>query len=400
MNLPIYMDYHSTTPVDPKVFKLMEPYFSRDFGNAASKSHLFGMRAKAAVDKARRQVADSIGAEEQEIYFTSGATESNNMAILGVAEALREKGDHVITAATEHKAVLDPCKHLEDKGFQVTYLPVDPGGFVDPEALKRALTPKTILVSIMTANNEIGTLQPMDTIGKITKEAGVFFHSDAAQALGKIPFDVNSLGVDLVSMTAHKIYGPKGIGALYVREQTAKNKIHPILFGGGHERGLRSGTLDVPAVVGLGEALALAGELMKEESRRVGDLRDQLRRLLMEGLEEVYLNGAEENRLPNNLNLSFAYVKSDNLMMEMRDVAVSSGSACTSASSKPSHVLRALGIGEARTLSSIRFGLGRFTTQEEVEHVAKRTIEAVKKLRGQSVEYQMSREGVEVKASR
>jgi cysteine desulfurase len=399
MKTPVYMDYHATTPLDPRVLQAMAPYFTEEVGNAASKSHVFGWRAEAAVEQARGQVARLIGASPEEIYFTSGATESNNLALLGVAEGYADQGDHLITVTTEHRSVLDPCRYLERKGYRVTYLPVDAEGRVDPEAVRRAITARTILISVMAANNEIGTLQPLAEIGKVAKEKGVLLHSDAAQAVGKIPCHVDELGADLVSLSGHKIYGPKGVGALYVRRRTPRLMVHPILYGG-HERGLRSGTLNVPGVVGLGAALSLAEAEMAGESARLAALRDRLQAKIQGSLEGVDLNGPVAGRLANNLNLSFAYVKSDALMMEMREVAVSSGSACTSASPEPSHVLKALGLSDSRIRSSIRFGLGRFTTEAEVDYVAGRVVALVKKLREGSSEYKMAQEGVDLHAEK
>jgi len=367
------------------------PYFTEKFGNASSKSHSFGWEAEQAVEKARGQVAALIGALPREIVFTSGATESNNLALKGVAERYRARGNHIITAATEHKAVLDPCKILEQRGFEVTYLPVDRDGLVDPDDVRRAITPRTILISIMYANNEIGVIQPVAEIGRIAREHGVLFHTDGTQAVGKIPVDVNADAIDLLSLSAHKMYGPKGVGALYVRRRDAQVELAPQMDGGGHERGLRSGTLNVPGIVGLGEACAICQREMPEEAERVRRLRDRLRALLESGLEEVYVNGSLEHRLPNNLNMSFLYVEADALLVALKDVALSTGSACTSAVPEPSHVLRALHLPEGRAQSAVRFGLGRFNTEEEVDYVAGRVIEAVTKLRELSPWYELAR---------
>jgi len=381
MKLPIYMDHHSTTPLDPRVLEAMMPYLTEKFGNASSKSHVFGWQAEAAVTKARGQVASIIGASPQEIIFTSGATESDNLALFGIARAYREKGDHLITGATEHHAVLDAARSLEKEGFRVTYLPADRYGRVSPDQVQKALTDRTILVSLMAANNEIGTLHPLEEIGRVVREKGVLFHTDAAQALGRIPLDVNSLNLDLLSLSGHKIYGPKGIGALYLRKKPQRIRLDPIFQGGGHEEGLRSGTLNVPGIVGLGMACTLAGEVMAAENERLRGLRDKLFRHLSEGLKGVHLNGHPTERLSNNLNLSFEGIQSDGLMMEMKDVALSSGSACTSARPEPSYVLKAIGVGEDLARGSLRFGLGRSTTEEEIDYVAKRCLSAVNKLR-------------------
>ena len=398
MKLPIYLDYHATTPVDPEVLKEMLPYFTQVFGNAASRNHEFGWTAEAAVEKARRQIARLIGASEIEIIFTSGATESNNLALTGIAEMYREKGNHIITSPIEHKAVLDTCHYLEQKGFKVTYLKVDQYGQINPEDVRRAITPETILVSIMAANNEIGTINPIAAIGKICKEKGVFFHSDAVQAVGRVPVDVEKMSVDLLSLTAHKIYGPKGVGALYVRRKSPRVRLAPLLHGGGHERGMRSGTLNVPGIVGFGKAAEMAGRLMSEEMQRVSHLRDLLWEKIKANLDEVYLNGHSIERLPNNLNVSFAYVEGESLMMGMKELAVSSGSACTSASLEPSYVLKHMGVGEDLAHTSIRFGLGRFTTAEEVEYAADKVIETVRKLRDLSPLYEMVKEGIDLKS--
>jgi cysteine desulfurase len=396
MKLPIYMDNHATTPVDPRVFEAMHPYFTTTFGNAASRNHSFGWEAEEAVEKARKQVASIIGATAKEIVFTSGATESNNLAIKGVVEMYAEKGNHIITAATEHKAVLDTLKRLEKEGARVTYLPVQQNGLIDLEQLRAAITDKTILITIMYANNEIGVLQPIAEIGKIAKERGVLFHSDATQAVGKVPVDVIKEGIDIASVSAHKMYGPKGVGALYVRRRNPRVQLTAQIDGGGHERGMRSGTLNVPGIVGLGAACEIAQKEMPEESKRLAYLRDKLKDRLLAGLDEVYINGTTEHRLPNNLNISFAYVEGESLLMGINDVAVSSGSACTSATLEPSYVLKALGAGDDLAHSSIRFGLGRFNTEEEVDYVTEKVIDVVKKLRELSPLYEMHKEGIDL----
>jgi len=396
MKLPIYMDNHATTPVDPRVFEAMKPYFLGHFGNSASRNHSFGWEAEEAVEKARKQIAAIIGATSKEIVFTSGATESNNLAIKGVAEMYAEKGNHIITAATEHKAVLDTCKRLEKDGVRVTYLAVQQNGLVDLDQLRDAITDKTILITIMYANNEIGVLQPIAEIGKLAKERGVLFHTDATQAVGKVPVDVIKDNVDLMSISAHKMYGPKGVGALYVRRRNPRVQLTAQIDGGGHERGMRSGTLNVPGIVGLGEACALAKAEMAEESKRMEYLRDKLKDRLLASLDECYINGTMEHRLPNNLNISFAYVEGESLLMGINDVAVSSGSACTSATLEPSYVLKALGAGDDLAHSSIRFGLGRFNTEEEVDYVSEKVIDVVKKLRELSPLYEMHKEGIDL----
>ena len=397
VKLPVYMDHHATTPVDPRVFEAMAPYFTNRFGNAASRSHRFGWEAEEAVNTARAQIAALIHADPKEIIFTSGATESDNLALKGIAEMYREKGDHVITQATEHRAILDTCKRLEKWGCRVTYLPVDRHGLIDLEQLKTAITDKTILISIMAANNEIGTLFPLAEIGKIAKERGVLFHVDAAQALGKIPLDVQAMGIDLMSITAHKIYGPKGIGALYIRKQNPRVRLSPQMDGGGHERGMRSGTLNTPGIVGFGAACAIAQTEMVEEAQRLTRLRERLRQGVTSALEDVHLNGHPTQRLPGNLNLSFAYVEGESILMGINDVAVSSGSACTSATLEPSYVLKALGVGEELAHSSIRFGLGRFNTEAEVDHVIRRVVEVIRRLREMSPLYEMAKAGVDLK---
>jgi len=394
---PIYMDNNSTTRVDPRVVEAMLPYFTEKFGNAASRSHPFGWEAEAAVEEARDQIAALIGASGKEIIFTSGATESNNLAIKGVAAMYKKKGNHIITQATEHKAVLDTCKRLERDGFQVTYLPVDKVGQVHAEQIREAMTPKTVLVSIMAANNEIGSLQPIQAIGKLCKEKSVLFHTDAVQAVGKIPVDVEDMGIDLLSLTAHKIYGPKGIGALYVRKRDPRVRLEPQIDGGGHERGMRSGTLPVPSIVALGEACAIARREMDAESQRTFRLRERLRKGIMDRLPETYLNGHPTDRLPGNANISFAYVEGEGLMMGIKDVAVSSGSACTSASLEPSYVLRALGVGDELAHSSIRFGIGRFNTEAEVDYVIDHVVNEVNRLREMSPLYEMVQQGIDIK---
>jgi len=396
MPMPIYMDNHATTPVDPRVLDAMLPYFKDQFGNASSRNHAFGWQAEEAVEKARKQVASLIGANSKEIVITSGATESNNLALKGVAEMYAERGNHIITAATEHKCVLDTAKRLEKQGFRITFLPVMQDGLVDLDMLREAITDKTILVSIMYANNEIGVVQPVAEIGKICKERGVLFHSDAAQAAGKVPVDVIADNIDLLSMSAHKMYGPKGIGALYVRRKGPRVQLTAQMDGGGHERGMRSGTLNVPGIVGLGSACEIAQKEMPEESKRSAYLRDKLKDRLLAELDEVFINGTMERRLPNNLNISFAYVEGESLLMGINDVAVSSGSACTSATLEPSYVLKALGAGDDIAHSSIRFGIGRFNTEADVDYVAAKVIQVVKKLRELSPLYEMVKEGIDL----
>ena len=396
MNLPIYMDNHATTPVDRRVLEAMLPYFCEDYGNAASRNHSFGWRAEEAVERAREQVARLIGAKPREIIFTSGATESDNLALKGVAEMYQEKGDHIITQVTEHKAVLDTAKRLERQGFEVTYLPVDRDGLVDPNDVRSALRETTILISIMAANNEIGTLQPVEEIGRIAKEQEVLFHSDAAQALGKIPVDVRAWGTDLVSLSAHKMYGPKGVGALYVRGRDPRVRLSPMMDGGGHERGMRSGTLDVPGIVGFGAACELAYQEMEAEAERIRVLRDRLQSGILSHLEEVYLNGHPDRRLPGTCNLSFAYVEGESLVTGLNDIALSSGSACTSVGHESSHVLKALGLNTEMIDSSLRFCLGRFNTEEEVDYVIQKVREVVERLRELSPLYEGTRDGLDV----
>ncbi|RKH91705.1 IscS subfamily cysteine desulfurase [Corallococcus sp. AB045] len=447
LSLPIYMDNHATTPLDPRVLEAMLPYLREDFGNAASRNHAFGWKAEAAVEKARRQVADLIGASEKEIVFTSGATESDNLAIKGVIEFYKSKGDHIITLKTEHKAVLDTCKRLErvrqerldelkllrlgqlaerdvtpeevpelaakfnldaddtykkwaempTGGARVTYLDVEKDGRVSLEKLAAAMTPKTVLVSIMFANNEIGVVQPVAEIGKLCREKGVLFHCDAVQGVGKVPFDVEKMNVDLASISAHKMYGPKGVGALYVRRKP-RVRIAPMVDGGGHERGMRSGTLNVASIVGFGAAAEVARQDLPEEAARLFRLRERLRTGIMEQLDMVTVNGSLEHRMPGSLNISFSYVEGEALMMSIKDVAVSSGSACTSASLEPSYVLRALGVEEDMAHSSIRFGLGRFNTEEEVDFVIRLVVDKVRKLRDMSPLYEMAKEGIDLKS--
>ncbi|MEW6737604.1 MAG: IscS subfamily cysteine desulfurase [Acidobacteriota bacterium] len=398
MKLPIYMDNHATTPVDPRVFEVMCPYFTENFGNAASRNHPFGWVAEEGVENARKQLADLIGATAKEIVFTSGATESDNLAIKGVAEMYRERGNHIITAVTEHKAVLDSCKRLEKNGYRVTYLPVQQDGLIDPDDVRKAITDKTILITIMIANNEIGVIQPIAEIGKIAHEHGIIMHTDAVQAVGKIPFDVNQFNVDLVSMSAHKMYGPKGVGALYVRRKNPRVQLVPVIDGGGHERGMRSGTLNVTGIVGFGAAAEIARLEMATETARIETLRNKLRDGIFNKIPEVYINGHATKRLPGNLNVSFAYVEGESLLMGLKDVAVSSGSACTSASLEPSYVLKALGVGEELAHSSIRFGLGRFNTEEEVDFTIEKVVEAVNKLRDLSPLWEMVQEGIDLKS--
>jgi cysteine desulfurase len=404
------MDNHATTPVDPRVLEAMVPFFTEHFGNAASRSHPFGWEAEKAVDEAREQIARLIGARAKEIIFTSGATESDNLAIKGVVEFYKDKGNHIVTSVTEHKAVLDTCKALERKGLAtVTYLPVDEHGMVDPEDVRRAITDKTVLVSIMYVNNEIGTINPIGEIGRITRETGVLFHSDAVQGVGKLPVDVESMHIDLLSLTAHKIYGPKGVGALYVRSKAPRVRLVPIIDGGGHERGFRSGTLNVPGIVGFGKACELCREGMADEAQRLLRLRERLGEGLFGQLDEIYLNGHPVHRLPGNLNVSFAYVEGESLLMGLNGsaitvghtvmpIAVSSGSACTSATLEPSYVLKALGVGDDLAHTSIRFGLGRFNTEEEVDYVIGRVVGEVRRLRDLSPLYEMAKEGIDLKS--
>lgn len=392
MRIPIYMDNHATTAVDSRVLEAMLPYFSDKFGNAASRSHTFGWESEAAVDMAREQIAKLIHASSpREIVFTSGATESDNLAIKGIAESYRDKGNHIITCVTEHKAVLDTCKSLEKQGCQVTYLPVDRDGLVNIKRLHGAITDKTILISIMAANNEIGTIEPTKEIGQLAHAKGVLFHTDATQAVGKIPLNVEEMGIDLLSLTAHKIYGPKGVGALYVRAAKPRVRLKAMIDGGGHERGMRSGTLNVPGIVGLGKACEIAQKEMTAEAERLTSLRERLKKKIVDQLEEVYINGHLTERLPGNMNMSFAYVEGESLLMALKEIAVSTGSACTSASLEPSHVLRAIGVEEELAHTSIRFGLGRFNTEEEVDYTVGRVVEEVRRLRELSPLYKARR---------
>ncbi|MBB5394925.1 MULTISPECIES: IscS subfamily cysteine desulfurase [unclassified Mucilaginibacter] len=395
MNIPIYLDNNATTPMDPRVLDAMLPYFTQKFGNAASRNHPFGWVAEEGVDYAREQVAKLIGASEKEIIFTSGATESDNLAIKGVFEMYKEKGNHIITAVTEHKAVLDACKHVEKLGGRVTYLPVKPDGLVDLATLEAAMTSETILVSIMYGNNEIGVIQPIKEIAAIAHKYGALFMTDATQAVGKIPVNVIADGIDLLALSAHKMYGPKGVGALYVRRKGPRVKVTAQMDGGGHERGMRSGTLNVPGIVGLGKACEIAGLEMESEAKRLSALRDKLESALTV-LEESYVNGNVEHRLPHVANISFKYVEGEGLMMAMKDLAVSSGSACTSASLEPSYVLKSLGLSDDLAHSSIRFGLGRFTTEEEVDYAVEVTKKAVTHLRELSPLWEMFKEGIDL----
>jgi len=396
VKLPIYMDNHATTPLDPRVLEAMMPYLTGIFGNAASRNHSFGWEAEQGVEKAREQIARLIGATAKEIIFTSGATESTNLAIKGIAEMYRERGNHIITQVTEHKATLDTCKRLEKSGYRVTYLPVQADGLIDMEDLKRAMDDQTILVSIMYANNEIGVIQPVKEIGKLCHEKGVLFHCDAVQAVGKIPVNVITDGIDVLSISGHKIYGPKGVGALYVRRRNPRVQISEQINGGGHERGMRSGTLNVPGIVGLGKACEICGEEMATEAAREIELRDYLKAKLEAALDYTQVNGNMDHHLPGNLNMSFIYVEGESLLMGINDIAVSSGSACTSATLEPSYVLKALGLGDDVAHSSIRFGLGRFNTKAEVDYVSDKIIAVVQHLRELSPLYEMVKEGIDL----
>ena len=398
LKLPVYLDNNATTRTDPRVVEAMLPYFTEHYGNASSRNHPFGWAAEAAVDEAREQIAKLIGATAKEIIFTSGATESNNLALKGVAAMYRKKGNHIVTTATEHKCVLDTSKRLERDGYSVTYLPVDTDGRVTAEQVRAAITEKTILVSVMMANNEIGTVQPIAAIGKVCKEKGVLFHTDAVQAAGKLKIDVIAMGIDLLSLSAHKMYGPKGIGCLYVRKKDPRVRLEPIIDGGGHERGMRSGTLPVPLIVGFGKAAELSRLEFDTEVERTYRLREKLRKGIMDALPETYLNGHPTERLPGSANISFAYVEGEGLMMGIKDVAVSSGSACTSASLEPSYVLRALGVGDELAHSSIRFGIGRFNTEEEIDFVTKLVVKEVNRLREMSPLYEMAQAGIDLKS--
>ena len=392
----IYLDNNATTPVDPRVLEAMLPYFKEKFGNAASRNHAFGWDAEEGVDIARQQVASLIGADSKEIIFTSGATESSNIAIKGIAAMYADRGKHIITTEIEHKATIDPCKYLETKGYTVTFLPVDKFGMVSAADVEAAMTDETILVSLIHGNNEIGSLNPIGDIGKLCKDKGVIFHVDACQTFGKVPIDVNAMGIDLLSISAHKIYGPKGVGAMYVRRKKPRVRCEPIIHGGGHERGMRSGTLNVPGIVGLGKAAEICQQEMGAEAKRIAGLRDRLKDGILSKLPDVYLNGHPELRTPTNLNLSFAYVEGESLMMGFKELAVSSGSACTSASLEPSYVLKALGVGDELAHSSIRFSLGRFNTEEEVDFAINRVVGTVEKLREMSPLAEMAKEGIDL----
>lgn len=394
---PVYLDYQATTPTDPRVIDEMLPYFNQKFGNPHSRNHLYGWRAEEAVEHAREQIAHLIGANAKEIIFTSGATESNNLAIKGVARFYKEKKDHIVTCVTEHKCVLDTCRHLEQEGFKVTYMPVEKNGLIDLEKLKAEITDRTVLVSIMAVNNEIGVIQPIAEIGAICRERGVFFHTDCAQAVGKIPLDVEAMKIDLMSISGHKLYGPMGIGALYVRRRP-RVRLVPLINGGGQERGMRSGTLPAPLCVGLGAACAIAEKEMGAEAERLRMLRDRFYNKMRERLPEIYLNGDLDRRIPGNLNISFAYVEGEGLMMGIKDLAVSSGSACTSASLEPSYVLRALGVDEELAHTSLRIGLGRFTTEAEVDYAVEKIAAEVERLRAMSPLWEMAQEGIDIKS--
>src|ERR1700689_4825970 len=396
VKLPIYMDNHATTPVDPRVVETMLPYFNEKFGNAASRNHAFGWAGEEAVEIARQQIASLINATPKEIIFTSGATESDNLMIKGIAEMFREKGNHIITQAIEHKAVLDTCKRLEKEGFEVTYLPVQKDGRVNLDELKAAIRPTTILITVMYANNEIGVINPIPEVGKIAKEHGIFFASDGVQAVGKIPVDVQKDNIDMLAISGHKIYGPKGVGALYVRRRNPRVQLSAIIDGGGHERGMRSGTLNVTGIIGLGKACEIAQQEMAAESEKLRKLRERLTERIMSRLDETFINGSMEHRLPHNINISFAFVEGESLLMGINDIAVSSGSACIFATLEPSYVLKALGVGEDLAHTSIRFGIGRFNTAEEVDYVADRVVETVQRLRELSPLYEMAKEGVDV----
>jgi len=396
---PIYLDYQATTPMDVRVLEEMMPYMTVKFGNAASRNHAYGWEAEQAVEKAREQVASVIGAEPKEVIFTSGATESDNIALKGAVQMYKQKGDHIITMNTEHKAVLDTCHRLEREGqAKVTYLDPKSDGIIDLQELENAITDKTIMIAIMMANNEIGVIQPVKQIGELCRKHNIVFFTDAVQAVGKIPVDVNEMNIDVLSLSGHKIYGPKGVGALYVRRKKPRVKLSPVIDGGGHERGMRSGTLNVPGIVGLGKAIELCAQEMQEESKRLTALRDRLKDGIMSQLDETYINGSYEHRLPHNLNISFAYVEGEGLLMGMKDLAVSSGSACTSASLEPSHVLKSLGVGEELAHSSIRYSFGRFTTQEEIDFAIQQTVQAVNRLREMSPLYEMAKEGIDLKS--
>jgi cysteine desulfurase len=394
---PIYLDYQATTPMDPRVLEVMMPYFTYKFGNPHSRSHSYGWEAEEGVEKARGQVAKLIGADEKEVIFTSGATESNNLAIRGVAEFYKDRRNHIVTTVTEHKCVLDTCRHLEQQGFDVTYLPVQKNGLIDLDALRAAVTDKTVVVSIMAVNNEIGVIQPLAEIGKICREKKAFFHTDAAQAAGKIPLDVEAMNIDLMSVSGHKIYGPKGIGSLYVRRKP-RVRLVPLIVGGGQERGFRSGTLPTPLCVGLGEAAEIAMKEMDAESKRLAKLQARMLKGLNAKLTDIHVNGDLEHRIPGNLNIGFAFVEGESLMMGIKGLSVSSGSACTSASLEPSYVLRALGVEEDMAHTSLRIGLGRFTTEQEVDTAVDELVRHVKKLRAMSPLWEMAQEGIDIKS--
>jgi cysteine desulfurase len=400
LKLPIFMDSQSTTPVDPRVLEAMIPYFTEKFGHPASRNHPFGWEAEGGVDAARDQIAKLIGARDpKEIVFTSGGTEAINLALKGVVEMYREKGNHIVTTTIEQRATLDVCKRLERQGVEVTYVPVSRDGLVDVEAVRAAITDKTILISIMFANNEIGTIQPVAELGKLAKAKGIIFHTDATQAVGKIPVDVEAMGIDLLSATAHMIYGPKGVGALYVRRKNPRVRIAPMVDGGGHERGMRSGTVPVPLVVGFGKAAEICREGMAEESKRLAALRDRLQEQIVAKVDEAYVNGHPTLRLPHNLNISFAYVEGESVLMGLnREAALASGSACTSATLEPAYVISALGVDSELAHSSIRFGLHRFSTEEEVDFVARKTVEVILRLREMSPLYELAKEGVDLKS--
>lgn len=400
MDKRIYLDYSATTPTDPKVVKAMLPYFTKIFGNAASRNHSFGWEAEEAVEKARAQIAHLIGASSKEIIFTSGSTESNNIALLGIAEMHKEKGNHIITCSTEHKAILDPAYYLESQGYKITFLDVDKEGMICIEELKNTITDKTILISLMSANNEIGVLHPVEEIGKLAHEKGIFFHTDATQAVGKIPIDVEKMNIDLLSLTGHKIYGPKGVGALYIRRRNPRVRLAPVVHGGGHERGMRSGTLNVTGIIGLGVACEICEKELPTEMERLKKLRDKLHKGLTDKVDYLVLNGHPEKRLPGVLNISFSYIEGESLMMGIENIAVSSGSACTSASLEPSYVLRALGVGDEAAHSSIRFSLGRFTTEAEIDEVISQMVSVAMRLREMSPLYEMVKEGVDLSTIR
>ena len=400
LKFPIFMDAQSTTPCDPRVVEAMLPYFTEKFGHPASRNHPFGWEAEGAVDAARARLARAIGARDpKELVFTSGGTESINLALKGVAEMYREKGTHIVTTVIEQRAGIDVCKHLERLGFQVTYVPVQADGLIDVDEIRRAITDKTILISVMFANNEIGTIQDVAAIGKLAKDKGVLFHTDATQAVGKVPIDVEAMGIDLLSCTAHLLYGPKGVGALYVRRKAPRVRLAPLFDGGGHERGIRSGTLPVPLCVGFGRAVEICQEVMPEETRRLAKMRDRLQDVILSSVDEAFLNGRPERRLAGNLNISFAYVEGESVLMGLnKETALSSGSACTSSTLEPSYVIAALGASAELAHSSIRFSLHRFNTDEEVEYVGQRTIEVIKRLRDMSPLYELAKEGVDLKS--